>query len=85
MDLEKFCGSCGMPLREKKDFGGGKLDNKYCVYCCDENGNLFPYETVLKNMANFIVKMNGISFDKAEKIARDNMDKMPAWMGKNNL
>jgi hypothetical protein len=82
MKKEQFCESCGMPLKDYKDFGGGKLDNKYCVYCCDTSGKLFPYEVVLENMKNFIIKTSGISQEKALLTAKENMSKMPAWMGK---
>lgn len=82
---QKTCGSCGMPLKEKSDFGGGKTDNKYCVYCCDKDGNLFPYETVLENMSNFIMKTTGITKEMALLTAKENMSKMPAWMQRNGL
>ena len=85
MEKEKFCESCGMPLREKKDFGGGKIDNKHCVYCSDEKGDLLPYETVLGNMTAFIMNTSGLSKDKAYLTAKENMSKMPAWISKSIL
>ena len=76
---KKYCGSCSMPMVETKDFGGENIDNNYCVHCCDEKGNLKPYEEVLNGMADFAVKNMGVSRKKALDAARRNMAMMPAW------
>jgi hypothetical protein len=79
MSLEKICESCGMPLRRKEDFGGNKIDNKYCIYCTDKEGNLKSYQEVLDGMKNFAMRNMGVSEDEAFKAAKENMAKMPAW------
>ena len=79
MSEEKFCQSCGMPMRNQEDFGGGQLDNTYCVHCTDAEGNLKPYEVVLQNMKNFAVRSMGVSEGEALKMAQEGMAKQPAW------
>ncbi len=75
------CLSCGMPMASPGDFGGGNPENKYCVHCCNPDGDLKSYEEVLEGMANFI--MQSLNMDKATagSAAREYMSKMPAWSG----
>lgn len=79
MPIENICQSCGMPMRNPQDFGGGRPDNRYCVYCTDVEGNLKPYEVVLENMKNFTIRMMGVSENEALKMAQEGMAKQPAW------
>ncbi|RLE39660.1 hypothetical protein DRJ17_00510 [Candidatus Woesearchaeota archaeon] len=72
------CESCGMPMESVEMRGGAKPDNKYCKYCCDENGNLKSKEEVRKGMIEFY-KAQGKSQEEAEKFVDDYMKKMPAW------
>lgn len=78
----KSCESCGMPMDKKEMFGGGREDNHYCVYCSDTEGNLKSYDEVLTGMKNFVIKTMGLSEAEAEKTAKENMGKMPAWMNR---
>ncbi|MEW5814908.1 MAG: zinc ribbon domain-containing protein [Spirochaetota bacterium] len=80
---QKVCESCGMPMRKKGEFGGGRTDNKYCVYCTDKKGNLKTYPDVLEGLKNFIISRMGIREDEALNIARENLSKMPAWQHSN--
>lgn len=77
--MEKICESCGMPMREISDFGGKNIENKYCRFCTDEMGELKAFDIKLNEMTDFIVSRMNIDRAAAEKIARDNMAKMPAW------
>lgn len=79
MDEQKFCESCGMPMRSIEEFGGKIKDNRFCVHCCDTAGNLKSYEQVLDGMIQFAVKTMGVTESEARKTAKDNMAKMPAW------
>ena len=79
MEKEKFCESCGMPMRAQHDFGGGRPDNLYCVHCTDETGRLKSYTEVLASMQAFSLRMLGISEAEALKTAQEGMAKMPAW------
>ncbi len=83
MSNEKSCESCGMPMRNQEDFGGGRLDNQYCAYCTGADGNLKPYEVVLENMKNFAVRTMGVSETEALKMAQEGMAKQPAWRNLN--
>ena len=79
MSVQKFCESCGMPLRTKEDFGGGRLDNSYCIHCTDENGTLKSYDDVLEGMKSMIIKNMGISETEDSKMAKENLAKMSVW------
>ena len=79
MSEQKSCSSCGMPMRNDQDFGGGRLDNEYCVHCTDVEGNLKPYETVLANLQAFAIRNMGVSETEALKMAQEGMSKLPAW------
>jgi len=75
----KKCESCGMEMEAKEDFGGGKEDNKYCVYCTDKEGNLKSREEVREGMINFYMKSKGMEREAAEKFVDEYMKTMPAW------
>jgi len=77
--MQKICESCGMPMKQISEFGGSNPDNKYCKYCTHENGELKEFDLKLKEMTSFIVSRMNINETVAEKIARENMSKMPAW------
>ncbi len=76
---QKVCESCGMPMRAKEEFGGGKTDNKYCVHCCDNKGNLKSYDDMVDGMAQFMMRTQGISKEQAIKATKEHLAKMPAW------
>jgi hypothetical protein len=75
----KTCESCGMPMKEVTDFGGNNPESKYCRHCTDENGNLQDFEIRLTGMTKFISSKMNVDEETAEKIAKENMGKMPAW------
>ncbi|MFZ6026275.1 MAG: zinc ribbon domain-containing protein [Chloroflexota bacterium] len=79
MNEEKFCESCGMPMKAPADFGAGRPDNPYCVHCTDAEGALKPYAVVLENMKNFAVQTMGVAEMEALKMAREGMAGLPAW------
>ncbi|MBN1914557.1 MAG: hypothetical protein JW769_01550 [Parachlamydiales bacterium] len=76
-----YCISCGMPLREKKDYPCGDESKNFCVHCGDEKGNLKSYDEVLKGMSGFFQKEQGVDEHTAQSIAKTVMAKMPAWKG----
>ena len=75
------CESCGMPMVKPDDHGGGDPENKYCVYCCQPDGSLKSYEEALEGMTNFMMKMQNMDREAAEKAAGEYLAKMPAWSG----
>jgi len=70
-----------LSLGEKllEDFGSGRLDNKYCLHCTENEGNLKACDEVLENMKAFAVKTIGVSEVEALKMAQERMSKLPAW------
>ena len=77
--MEKICESCGMPMKNQEDFGGSKIENKYCRFCTDAKGNLKPFDEKVKDMTGFIMRTTDLAFEQAQNLAKDNMKKMPAW------
>lgn len=76
---EKICESCGMPMREKSDFGGGDTANKYCRFCTDEKGKLKDFPDKYEETVRFVMSRTNVDRAVAEKIAAETMAKMPAW------
>jgi hypothetical protein len=75
------CQSCGMPMDQPVDHGGGRLDNPYCKYCTDAQGNLLPRGTVRQNMIQFYIQKMGKTPDEAVIEVDKIMATMPAWGG----
>lgn len=73
------CQSCGMPMDKPEDHGGGRLDNPYCKYCTDIQGNLLPRETVRQNMIQFYTQKMGKTPEEAGIEVDKIMATMPAW------
>lgn len=78
----KVCTSCGMPMTKLEDFGGGNLENLYCVYCSKPDGSLKSCEEVFQGMVNFMMMSQKMDRKTAESAATERMSKMPAWSGK---
>lgn len=76
---ERICESCGMKMKTAEDCGGGLIDNKYCAKCCDEEGNLFPFDKKLELLTMFIMGRQGVPQMMASNMAKQQMAKMPAW------
>ena len=80
-----WCQSCGMPMREEKDFGtetdGSKCDD-YCAYCYDKGA--FTHEmtmdemiaTNLQYLDQWEVKM---SPEEAEAMMREHFPTLKRW------
>lgn len=54
---DKLCQSCGMPMKEEKDFGtneDGRLNEDYCTYCF-QKGN-FTMNCSMKEMIEHNLK-----------------------------
>ena len=76
---EKICESCGMPMRSESDFGGADIENKYCKFCTDERGVLKSFDIKLEDTIKFTMSRMNVDRSVAEKIAKENMAKQPAW------
>jgi uncharacterized glyoxalase superfamily protein PhnB len=75
----KSCLSCGMPMSQPEDFGGGNPESVYCVHCCHADGSLKSRDEVLVGMIGFMMQTQNMDRDTAEIAAKDYMAKMPAW------
>ncbi len=75
------CGSCGMPMTKKGDFGGGDTENKFCVYCTDDKGNLKSRQEIKDGMVHGLMKMKNLSLQDAVYEVDESMNKMPVWKG----
>ncbi|OGN96630.1 MAG: hypothetical protein A2Z77_01035 [Chloroflexi bacterium RBG_13_51_36] len=71
-----------MPMTKLEDFGGGNLENLYCVYCSKPDGSLKSCEEVFQGMVNFMMMSQKMDRKTAESAATERMSKMPAWSGK---
>ena len=78
-DQMKTCESCGMPMAKPSEFGGGREDNKYCVNCTYNNGELKPQHEIREGMIKYYMKMKGVERAEAEAFVDEHMAKMPAW------
>ena len=79
MAEKNSCESCGMPMKDLSQHGGGEINNPYCIYCADESGNLKPREQVREGMIGFFMKSENKSREEAERFVDEHMSKMPAW------
>ena len=79
----KVCMSCGMPMNEPGDFGGGDPASVYCVHCSNPDGTLKSYDEVYQGMIGFMVSTQNMDKDTAEITAREYLSKMPAWSESN--
>jgi hypothetical protein len=75
------CQSCGMPMFNSEQCGGGDEEKKYCVHCCHQDGSLKSYGEVLGGMVGVMMSNRGLDKPAAEKAAREYMATMPAWSG----
>ncbi len=75
--MEKFCGSCGVPLA-MPDFQGPS--EQYCKYCTDEKGSLLPREVVFSGITKWLQSWQpDVTKEQAEARAEHYMKAMPAW------
>jgi len=75
----KSCMSCGMPMTKPEDFGGGNMENMYCVHCSKLDGSLKGYKEVFEGMVNFMITSQKIDRKTAESAVKERMSRMPAW------
>jgi len=73
------CESCGMPMRQKEEFGGGIVGNKYCTHCTTPEGVLKSFDEIVQNLKNLIVSRMDVQAEEALEMAKKNLVKMPAW------
>ncbi len=75
------CQSCGMPMSQDSDHGGGRPDNIYCAHCTDSSGNLKSREEIREGMIGFYQQSIGKTREEAEIAVDAHMAQMPTWSG----
>jgi len=78
MSEPKICESCGMPMEDASQHGGGNIKNPYCVYCTTPDGKLKSRREVREGMVAFYMSQ-GKTRKEAEKFVDEHMAKMPVW------
>jgi len=78
----KACMSCGMPMTQFEDFGGGNPENLYCAHCSKPDGSLKSYQEVFEGMVKFMMMSQKMDRMTAESAVKERMSRMPAWNGK---
>ena len=76
---EKICISCGMPMKESKDFPLEDASKDYCVYCARADGSLKSFEEALQGMKQFLIHTYNMDVDDAGKKANEHLKNNPAW------
>lgn len=70
----KFCQSCGMPMKQDPNGGGtnkdGSKNEKYCSYCYKDGKFTAPHIKTAKEMQEFCIKI----------MSEKGMPKFMAWL-----
>ena len=75
--MVEFCESCALPLTAP---GFKGFSERYCKYCTDTSGDLFPKEHVQSGIARWLKSWYpGITTRQAFERASCYMRAMPAW------
>ena len=74
-----ICESCGMPMENPSDHGGGNLENQYCKHCTDPNGKLKSRAEVKAGIIKYMMKTEKRGEEDARKLVEEHMKRMPAW------
>jgi len=80
-----ICKSCGKVMTDPQDFADNKVGNELCQNCTDEFGMRKRYSQVLQETRDFLITQLSISAEEAEKMAKENVAKMPFWAQKEQL
>lgn len=85
MDKLHICKSCGIVMKEPKDFANQKVGSEYCSKCTDEFGFMKRYSQVVEDIKNKLIKQMSISEEEAKKMALENVSEIPHWAQKEAL
>ena len=77
--IARKCLSCGMPMTQPEDFGGGNPTNPCCVHCTNKDGSLKSFDEVREGMVQFMMASQDIDRHTADEKARSYLARMPAW------
>jgi len=79
------CQSCGKVLKNKEDFAGEIFGNPFCKDCTDELGFRKTYSNIIGDTKNFLIEQMSVSEEEAEKMAEENVSKIPFWVKREEL
>lgn len=76
---QKLCVVCSMPLQTEDDYpeGADLKTVKHCKHCGTKDG-LYAYKDLVKGMAGFMAKTQGMSEDQAKIAAKQIIDNCQA-------
>lgn len=77
--MSSRCPSCGMPLDNPKIAKKSNDGITYCQYCVNNEGNLRSFDEVLSGTSQYLMDNQNLTKIDAEKMAREMLQKMPAW------
>jgi uncharacterized protein (TIGR01319 family) len=87
-----ICRSCGKVMKDLGDFASELIGSDLCSNCTDEFGFQKRYSQVVEETKQFLIKQLSVSQQEAEKMALENVAKMPIWahreeqlIGKKNI
>ena len=72
------CESCGFPMRQPEDHGGGDITCPYCKYCAPK-GKLRSRAEIRKGWIRAVMQMENLTLEEATQKIDEAMPKMPAW------
>ncbi len=80
--MEKYCISCGMPLKKSEDIAVETEKGPLCKFCVNEDGSPKDCMTVFNGGVEFFNNsVPDTSKELAERITRKNMKRLPMWEG----
>ena len=79
------CKSCGKVMKDTEDFSGGEIGSDYCSQCTDEFGYRKRYSHIIKETKEQLIRQMALSEDEAEKMAVENVAKIPFWAQKEKM
>ncbi len=79
------CQSCGKVLKNKEDFAGGEIGNPFCKDCTDELGYGKTFSNIIGDTKKFLMEQMSVSEEEAEKMAEENVSKIPFWVKREEL
>ena len=85
MNKVYICQSCGKVLKSKEDFAGEIFGNPFCKDCTDELGFRKTYSNIIGDTKKFLMEQMSVSEEEAEKMAEENVSKIPFWVKREEL
>ena len=68
-EQNKYCISCGMPLKNKSDYYQDKTYMEYCIHCAKLDGSMKSYDEMLESMIKFLNASHGLEEKEARVVA----------------